>query len=350
MMAAHDGSPPDDRRVRGVPAATQSALPGLPPRVRPRGPVLRRGAVGPGCPRQSRRSHSRSPPPAAGARRRAGPPAGRPRRHRGGPPRPRAGRRPRHRRGHRTAGGALRRPALRPVQGPRRDQGRGPPAGETRRARGAGLLGGLRRPRLRRGAVHQRPGRRRPDPHPALRAGARAGRPARVPGDPRRDDHPARRRAGPRAAGRSAPRHPPRDAERLVPPRRVPVRRVRAAPVHAVAGPGRPRRFRSRAQAPGRAGDGARGHRVVAHVAAGPRDRPAAPGRRISPAGAGAVGLPESVPLHGGRAPRAGDGERVDRGARARQAHPGRGRGADDGGRARRRGAPASCCGRWPRT
>ena len=77
------------------------------------------------------------------------------------------------------AGGALRRAALRPAEGGGDARGGAAARAAARQARRPRVLGGLRRPRLRRGPLDQRHRRERRDSHAALRPAARARRRAR---------------------------------------------------------------------------------------------------------------------------------------------------------------------------
>ena len=113
------------------------------------------------------------------------------------------------RRGHGPAGRPLRRAAVRPVEGTRHGGGGPAPRGGARPARGAGVLGGLGRPRLRGSARDHHRRRFRRAAHAALRPAAGAARAAGL-------GHRARRRRGRagRGAGAGAARstRPRRDA------------------------------------------------------------------------------------------------------------------------------------------
>ena len=99
-------------------------------------------------------------------------------------------------------------PAPRPVEGPGHGRGGAAARGGARPSRGARLLGGVRRPRLRRDPLHEPDRRRRDDPHAALRPAPRAGRPAGL-------GHPPRRHGRPRSWTSSARRcRPPWAATR----------------------------------------------------------------------------------------------------------------------------------------
>ena len=117
----------------------------------------------------------------------------------------------------RPAAGALRRTAVRALQGPGRDHGRRAAAGAARAPGGARVLGRVRRPRLRRDpldhACSTTPARcarcaTRPRASPSGQPASRV--------RPRRDDHGAGRRAARGAAGGPAPRRRGRARRRRV--------------------------------------------------------------------------------------------------------------------------------------
>ena len=213
------------------------------------------------------------------------------------------------------------------------------PRGAARRARGAGLLGGLRRPRLRRGpldTVLDDAGRA---PHAALRARAasRSGQPASRH-RPRRHDH----------------RRWSTSCARALPGRARTATRCSSC-VRALLPPGRSRSARRFARLLSRAAprswscsipsdpalkapDGARAGARARRGARPRRGSPLEAGqraarRRLPPAGAGAAGLPEPVRDHGrASAARWAMRERRRRGARPRPRDPGRRRRCAPGG------------------
>ena len=197
------------------------------------------------------------------------------------------------RRRHRPAGRALRRAAVRPLQGARGAEGRAPASqSRARRAGGAGLLGRLRRSRLRRDALGRRCStrRRRSARCATPRAASRSGQPAsRIVLDETIDA--AGRRAGPAPAREPAPRRVVDARAALLPPGRDPVRRLRALLSVAAARPRRPRPVRPRAQGAHGAGPVARDRRGLAHLA----PRPRRPARQLL-----AAGYHQQVPVRPG--------------------------------------------------
>ena len=149
------------------------------------------------------------------------------------------------------------------------------PGSAARPARGPGLLGRLRRPRLRRGPLGLRARRGGPHPDAALRARPRARRPAGLAHRPRRDDRAAwsaelGSAACPRAC--TATRSLELVAA-LLPPGRHAGGGVRPLPLVAAARPGRARPVGPRAQGAHGARAVPRARRGLAHVARWPRRR-----------------------------------------------------------------------------
>ena len=198
---------------------------------------------------------------------------------------------------HRAAGGSLRRPALRAVQGARpRSWSRARARGAARPAGGARLLGGLGRSRLRRGPLGHACSTTRAQLR-TLRYDA-----AREPlGRPASRHHPRRHDRGlvDELARRAARRAPPRRVLELVAacyrPGETLARAFARLLSRAPARARRPRPLRRRAQG----ADGARARRELAESSPtsrlAARGGPGAARRRLPPAGAGAAGLPEPV-------------------------------------------------------